>query len=111
MPASAVKFVPAPTVLPIGPAAKLGSPSKTFAAPDDEDTKPYNKTSGGGLSQLRYQRIVENKRDDFSEIIVADLEGLIEQVGAKNLIAAGDEIATGLLKEKSFVQSQRDSLR
>ena len=71
---------------------------KKFAAPDDEDTKPYNKTSGGGWSQLRYQRIVENNRDEFSEIIVADLEDLIEKVDAKNLIVAGDEIATTLLK-------------
>ncbi len=71
---------------------------KKHAAPDDEDTKPYNKTSGGGWSQLRYQRIVENNRDEFSEIIVADLEDLIEKVDAKNLIVAGDEIATTLLK-------------
>ncbi len=71
---------------------------KTFSAPDDKDTKPYNKTSGGGWSQLRYQRIVERNRDEFSEIIVADLEDLIKKVNAKNLIVAGDEIATTLLK-------------
>ncbi|MDQ6785856.1 MAG: hypothetical protein M3033_03435 [Acidobacteriota bacterium] len=71
---------------------------KKRAAPNDEDTKAYNKTSGGGWSQLRYQRIVENTRDEFSEVIVKDLEDLIEKVDAKNLIVAGDEIATTLLK-------------
>lgn len=79
---------------------------KKRAAPNDEDTKAYNKTSGGGWSQMRYQRSVEENRDKFSEIIVADLEDLIEKVDAKNLIIAGDEIATTLIKNNLSFKSK-----
>lgn len=76
------------------------------AAPDDPNTHLYNKTSGGGWNQLKYQRIVENKRDEFSKEVVKDLEKLIAKVGAKNLIIAGDEIAMTLLQNNLSPQTK-----
>ncbi len=66
--------------------------------PDDPDNDAYNKTKGGGMSQARYQRIVDNTREAFSKEVAADLEALIKKVDAKNLVIAGDEIAITLLK-------------
>ncbi len=79
---------------------------KETDAPDDPNTHLYNKTSGGGWNQTKYQRIVENKRDEFSKEVVKDLEKLIEKVGAKNLIIAGDEIAMTLLQNNLSPQSK-----
>jgi peptide chain release factor subunit 1 len=70
---------------------------KEVDAPDDENTKMFRKRSMGGWKQMKYQRNIDNNRDDFSKVIVRDLEELIEKTGAKNLILAGDEIATTLL--------------
>lgn len=67
--------------------------------PDDPNNDLYNKTSGGGWSQARYQRIVENNRDQFSKEAAENLDELIKAVDAKSLIIAGDEIATTLLKD------------
>lgn len=71
---------------------------KETGAPDDKDTKMFRKRSTGGWKQTKYQRNIENNRDDFSKVIVKDLEDLIAGVGAKNLIIAGDEIAVTLLE-------------
>jgi hypothetical protein len=79
---------------------------KETDAPDDPNTQLYNKTSGGGWNQMKYQRIVENKRDEFSKEVVKDLEALIEKVGAKNLIIAGDEIAMTLLQNNLSPQTR-----
>ena len=79
---------------------------KETDAPDDTNTLRYNKTSGGGWNQMKYQRIVENRRDEFSNEVVKDLEALIEKVGAKNLIIAGDEIAMTLLQNNLSPQSK-----
>ena len=79
---------------------------KETDAPDDPNTHLYNKTSGGGWNQTKYQRIVENKREEFSKEVVKDLEKLIEKVGAKNLIIAGDEIAMTLLQNNLSPQSK-----
>jgi peptide chain release factor subunit 1 len=66
-------------------------------APDEANTKMFRKRAMGGWKQTKYQRNIENNREDFSKVIVKDLEDLIHQVAAKNLIIAGDEIATTLL--------------
>lgn len=71
---------------------------KETEAPNDPNTDLYHKTSGGGWNQMKYQRTVDNKRDEFSKEVVRDLEDLITKVDAKNLIIAGDEIAMTLLK-------------
>lgn len=75
-------------------------------APDDPNTELYHKTSGGGWNQLKYQRIVENKRDEFSKEVVKDLEELVKKVNAKNLIIAGDEIAMTLLQNHLSPQTK-----
>ncbi len=71
---------------------------KEIDAPDDPNTELYRKPSGGGWSQKRYQNIVDNKRQEFSQEAVKDLEALIKEVDAKNLVIAGDEIAMTLLQ-------------
>lgn len=68
-------------------------------APDDPNTKMYRKRAVGGWKQKKYQRNIDNNRDDFSEVIVRDLEDLIQKENAKNLIIAGDEIAVTLLQD------------
>jgi stalled ribosome rescue protein Dom34 len=75
-------------------------------APDDPNTKMFRKRSTGGWKQMKYQRNIDNNRDDFSKVIVRDLEELIEKVSAKNLIIAGDEIATTLLQNNLSPQTQ-----
>ena len=71
---------------------------KEVDAPDDPNARMFRKRSMGGWKQTKYQRNIDNNRDDFSKVIVEDLEELIEKMGAKNLIIAGDEIAMTLLQ-------------
>ncbi len=71
---------------------------KEMDGPDDPNNDAYNKTTGGGWSQARYQRIVDNTRESFSKEVVAELEALTKKAGAKNLVIAGDEIAMTLLQ-------------
>ncbi len=72
---------------------------KEIDAPNDPDNEAYHKTKGGGWSQSKYQRIVDNSREAFSKEVAADLEALIKKVEAKNLVIAGDEIAMTLLQD------------
>jgi hypothetical protein len=67
--------------------------------PDDPNVQDYSKPSGGGWRQKRYQTIVDNKRQDFSQQVVKELEALIGRVEAKNLVIAGDEVAMTLLQD------------
>lgn len=71
---------------------------KETGGPNDPDNEAYGKTKGGGMSQARYQRIVDNTRESFSKEVAADLDDLIKKVDAKNLVIAGDEIAMTLLQ-------------
>lgn len=79
---------------------------KEIDAPDDPNTKMYRKRSMGGWKQMKYQRNIDNNRDDFSKVVVKDLEELIHKVNAKSLIIAGDEIATTLLQNNLSPQTQ-----
>jgi len=79
---------------------------KEVDAPDDPNTKMFRKRAMGGWKQTKYQRNIDNNRDDFSKVIVKDLEELIERTGAKNLIIAGDEIAATLLQNNLSPQTQ-----
>lgn len=78
---------------------------KELDAPADPNTKMFRKRSMGGWKQTKYQRNIDNNRDDFSKVIVKDLEELIRQTAAKNLIIAGDEIATTLLQKNLSPQT------
>jgi peptide chain release factor subunit 1 len=78
---------------------------KELDAPDDKNTKMFRKRSMGGWKQTKYQRNIDNNRDDFSKIIASELEDLIAEVEAKNLIIAGDEIATTLLENNLSPQT------
>jgi hypothetical protein len=79
---------------------------KETDAPNDPNTELYHKPTGGCWNQLKYQRIVENRRDEFSKEVVKDLEELIKKVDAKNLIIAGDEIAMTLLENNLSLQTR-----
>ncbi len=78
---------------------------KEVDAPDDPNTKMYRKRAMGGWKQTKYQRNIDNNRDDFSKVIVKDLEELIHKTEAKTLIIAGDEIATTLLQNNLSPQT------
>jgi peptide chain release factor subunit 1 len=78
---------------------------KELDAPDDKNTKMYRKRSMGGWKQTKYQRNIDNNRDDFSKVIASDLEELIQKTNAKNLIIAGDEIAATLLENNLSPQT------
>jgi len=82
---------------------------KEVDAPDDPNAKMFRKRSMGGWKQTKYQRNIDNNRDDFSKAIVKDLEDLIRKVDAKNLIIAGDEIAVTLL-QNNLSQKTREIL-
>jgi peptide chain release factor subunit 1 len=78
---------------------------KEVDAPDDPNTKMFRKRALGGWKQTKYQRNIDNNRDDFSKVIARDLEELIHKTAAKNLIIAGDEIATTLLQNNLSPQT------
>ncbi len=79
---------------------------KEMDAPDDPNAKMFRKRSMGGWKQNKYQRNIDNNRDDFSKVIVRDLEELIHKAEAKNLIIAGDEIAATLLQDNLSPQTR-----
>lgn len=79
---------------------------KEMAAPNDTNAKMFRKRAMGGWNQTKYQRNIDNNREDFSKVIVKDLEDLIQKTNAKNLIIAGDEIATTLLQKHLSPQTQ-----
>lgn len=72
---------------------------KEMDAPNDENPKMFRKRAMGGWKQTKYQRNIDNNRDDFAKVIVKDLEELIQRENAKNLIIAGDEIGTTLVQK------------
>jgi stalled ribosome rescue protein Dom34 len=72
---------------------------KEIDGPDDDNNKMYSKGSMGGWKQTKYQRNIDNNREDFAKVIVNDLEKLISRVNAKNLIIAGDEISTTFVQK------------
>ena len=71
---------------------------KEVDAPDNDNANQFQNRSMGGWKQTKYQRNIDNNRDDFSKVVVADLEELIRKESAENLIIAGDETATTLLQ-------------
>lgn len=75
--------------------------------PDDPNVQDYSKPSGGGWRQKRYQTIVDNKRRDFSQQVVEELEALIERVEAKNLVIAGNETTMTLLQDNLSPSSKK----
>jgi ribosomal protein L30E len=63
----------------------------------DDDPFGYRQRNTGGLNHKRYQRHVQNQREEFAREAAAALEELVIQEGAKRVILAGDEVAIPLL--------------
>ncbi|MFL5661655.1 MAG: Vms1/Ankzf1 family peptidyl-tRNA hydrolase [Ktedonobacteraceae bacterium] len=66
------------------------------AGPDD-DPFGYRQRNTGGLNHKRYQRHVDNQREEFAREAAAAVEELVIQEGAKQVILAGDAVALPLL--------------
>ncbi len=70
-----------------------------YTGPDDPNVKMYSKSSVGGWKQMKYQRNIDNNKDDFSEVIAEQLEKLVKKVDARAIIVAGDEASTTRLTD------------
>ncbi len=86
-----------------------------YTGPNDDNKKFYTQTSVGGWKQMKYQRNIDNNKEDFSEEIASQLEKLVRKVDARAVIAAGDEASTSRLSENVSPQIkellQEDVLR
>jgi peptide chain release factor subunit 1 len=80
----------------------------------DEDPVHFQKRATGGWSQARYQRHIDKHRRDFAEEVAQHLNALDEEVNAKHILLAGDEVAiTPLTKQlaRSVAKKVRNVLR
>lgn len=68
-----------------------------YTGPNDENNKWYSQSSIGGWKQMKYQRNIDNNKEDFSKVIAEQLETLVRKVDARAVIAAGDDASTTLL--------------
>jgi hypothetical protein len=66
---------------------------------NDPNTKLYRKRSMGGWKQMHYQRNIDNNRADFARQAAVDIEQLVTEVQAAQLILAGDEVAIPFYKQ------------
>lgn len=86
-----------------------------YTGPNDDNKKDYTQTSVGGWKQMKYQRNIDNNKEDFSKEVAAQLEKLVNKVDARAIIAAGDEASTSRLAENVSPQIkellQEDVLR
>ncbi|WIG60675.1 MAG: hypothetical protein OJF49_003423 [Ktedonobacterales bacterium] len=64
----------------------------------DEPNFYYSMRNTGGLNQPRYQRSIKNNRVAFAKEAAAELELLVDEVGAVRVVLAGDEVAIPLLR-------------
>ncbi len=70
-----------------------------YTGPNDDNNKWFSQSSVGGWKQLKYQRNIDNNKEDFSKVVAAQLETLVRKVDARAVIAAGDDASTSLLAE------------
>lgn len=75
-------------------------------APDDKNKKMFRKRAIGGWKQKKYQRNIENNREDFAKLAAKSVEELIEKEDAKKLIIAGDEVAVPIFQEALTQKTQ-----
>lgn len=67
-------------------------------SPNDKNSKMFRRTSLGGWKQTKYQRNIDNNREEFVKQAVKELEDLIKSEGATKLILAGDAVAIPLYR-------------
>jgi hypothetical protein len=66
---------------------------------NDPNTKLYRKRSMGGWKQMHYQRNIDHNRADFARQAAVEIEQLVTEVQATQLILAGDEVAIPFYKQ------------
>lgn len=67
--------------------------------PDRRDQDEYHKHKAGGWSQARFQRHIQNNREEFARSAAEAIEALVAREGATRLILAGNEVGVPLLKD------------
>ncbi len=73
---------------------------------NDPNTKMYRKRSMGGWKQMHYQRNIDNNRADFARQAAVDIEKLVNEIEAAQLVIAGDEVAIPFLKDALSTEMQ-----
>lgn len=66
--------------------------------PAREDANENRSHKAGGWSQSRFQRHIQNNREEFAKTAAEAIEKLAEREGATRLIIAGNEVGLPLLK-------------
>jgi peptide subunit release factor 1 (eRF1) len=66
--------------------------------PQRDDNGENRKHKAGGWSQSRFQRHIQNNREEFIKTAAEAIEQLVEREGATRLIIAGNEVGLPLLK-------------
>lgn len=69
---------------------------------DDQEIKGVKtrRTAQGGWSQPRYQRHIENFHRHHAKEVVDALEDIVQRENIQDILIAGDEVITGLLREQ-----------
>jgi peptide chain release factor subunit 1 len=67
--------------------------------PDRKDNAEFHKHKAGGWSQARFQRHIQNNREEFARGAAEAIESLAKREGATHLILAGNEVAVPLVKD------------
>jgi len=63
-----------------------------------DSRRPMQRTDVGGYSQKRYQRHVDNWREQHAKEVAETLEALLREEGIDRVVLAGDEVAIPLLE-------------
>ncbi|CAN5857237.1 hypothetical protein BH24CHL6_BH24CHL6_07110 [soil metagenome] len=80
----------------------------------DDQADDYSQPSGGGWSQNRFQRHVQEHRQAFAELAAGAIDKVAQQEQARVLVLAGDEVALPLLTDalpQHLAERTRGSLR
>jgi len=80
----------------------------------DDEPDDYSQFAGGGWSQARFQRHVEEHRQAFAQLAAAAIEEVAARESVQVIVLAGDEVAIPLLTEalpKPLAERTRGSLR
>jgi len=80
----------------------------------DDESDDYSQFCGGGWSQARFQRHVEEHRQAFAELAAKAIEDVAARENAQLIVLAGDEVAVPLLTDalpKPLAERTRGSLR
>jgi len=66
----------------------------------DDDPDDYGKRSPGGWSQARFQRHVDEHREQLAELAAEAIEQVVARHDADVVVLAGDEVAVPILRDR-----------